>query len=85
MEGFEPPNTGTRNQCLTTWRHPNNVPTNCTLTEVNAQGVYRLRCLHFLGALGRMCKLTVDLEEEVATNRQEDCPEDNTNNESDNT
>ena len=23
MEGFEPPNAGTRNQCLTTWRHPN--------------------------------------------------------------
>jgi hypothetical protein len=22
MEGFEPPNAGTRNQCLTTWRHP---------------------------------------------------------------
>lgn len=23
MEGFEPPNAGTRNQSLTTWRHPN--------------------------------------------------------------
>ncbi len=23
MEGFEPPNTGTRNQRLTTWPHPN--------------------------------------------------------------
>lgn len=23
MEGFEPPNAGTRTQCLTTWRHPN--------------------------------------------------------------
>lgn len=23
-EGFEPPNAGTRNQCLTTWRIPNN-------------------------------------------------------------
>lgn len=22
VEGFEPPNAGTRNQCLTTWRHP---------------------------------------------------------------
>ena len=22
MEGFEPPDAGTRNQCLTTWRHP---------------------------------------------------------------
>ncbi len=22
-EGFEPPNAGTRNQCLTTWRIPN--------------------------------------------------------------
>ncbi len=22
MEGFEPPNAGTRTQCLTTWRHP---------------------------------------------------------------
>ena len=23
MEGFEPPNGGTRTRCLTTWRHPN--------------------------------------------------------------
>ena len=23
MEGFEPPNGGTRTHCLTTWRHPN--------------------------------------------------------------
>ena len=23
-EGFEPPNAGTRTQCLTTWRIPNN-------------------------------------------------------------
>ena len=40
MEGFEPPNAGTRNQCLTTWRHPisaMNALGNCTLTEVNAQ------------------------------------------------
>ena len=22
VEGFEPPNAGTKNQCLTTWRHP---------------------------------------------------------------
>ena len=22
MEGFEPPNVGTKNRCLTTWRHP---------------------------------------------------------------
>ena len=22
VEGFEPPNIGTKNQCLTTWRHP---------------------------------------------------------------
>ena len=22
VEGFEPPNAGTRTQCLTTWRHP---------------------------------------------------------------
>ena len=22
MEGFEPPNGGTRTRCLTTWRHP---------------------------------------------------------------
>ena len=22
MEGLEPPNAGTKNQCLTTWRHP---------------------------------------------------------------
>ena len=22
-EGFEPPNAGTKNQCLTTWRRPN--------------------------------------------------------------
>ena len=29
MEGFEPPNAGTRNQCLTTWRHPINI-TDCT-------------------------------------------------------
>ena len=41
-EGFEPPNTGTRNQCLTTWRIPNEcfiALTNCTLTEVNPQVV----------------------------------------------
>ena len=37
MEGFEPPNAGTKNQCLTTWRHPTVAPTNCTLTEVIAQ------------------------------------------------
>ena len=24
MEGFEPPNAGTKTRCLTTWRHPNN-------------------------------------------------------------
>ena len=23
MEGFEPPNAGTKTRCLTTWRHPN--------------------------------------------------------------
>ena len=23
VEGFEPPNTGTKNQCLTAWRYPN--------------------------------------------------------------
>ena len=23
VEGFEPPNAGTKTQCLTTWRHPN--------------------------------------------------------------
>ncbi len=22
VEGFEPPNGGTKNRCLTTWRHP---------------------------------------------------------------
>lgn len=22
MEGFEPPNAGTKTLCLTTWRHP---------------------------------------------------------------
>ena len=25
-EGFEPPNAGTRTQCLTTWRIPNKPP-----------------------------------------------------------
>ena len=44
VEGFEPPNAGTRNQCLTTWRHPNSVGaarasiTNCTIFSVLAQG-----------------------------------------------
>lgn len=23
VEGFEPSNAGTKNRCLTTWRHPN--------------------------------------------------------------
>ncbi len=23
VEGFEPPNVGTKNQCLTAWRYPN--------------------------------------------------------------
>lgn len=33
MEGFEPPNAGTRNQCLTTWRHPN-INVKCSLASV---------------------------------------------------
>lgn len=36
VEGFEPPNAGTRNQCLTTWRHPNST-TNCSTFEHPAQ------------------------------------------------
>ncbi len=36
MEGFEPPNAGTRTQCLTTWRHPISI-TNCTTDYLIAQ------------------------------------------------
>ncbi len=36
MEGFEPPNAGTRTQCLTTWRHPIS-STNCTINVSLAQ------------------------------------------------
>ena len=32
MEGFEPPNAGTRTRCLTTWRHPNGKD-NCTIEK----------------------------------------------------
>jgi DNA repair exonuclease SbcCD ATPase subunit len=32
MEGFEPPNGGTRTRCLTTWRHPNGKH-NCTIEK----------------------------------------------------
>ena len=28
MEGFEPPNARTKTWCLTTWRHPNMLPSN---------------------------------------------------------
>ncbi len=41
MEGFEPPDAGTRNQCLTTWRHPNST-TNCTLVGGNSQVVVKI-------------------------------------------
>lgn len=45
VEGFEPPNIGTKNRGLTTWRHPNvvfsyfSVPKYYTLLEVNAQAL----------------------------------------------
>ncbi len=47
-EGFEPPNAGTRNQCLTTWRLPIE-PMNriCGLLVVRAiatRGDYTKRC-----------------------------------------
>ena len=35
MEGFEPPNAGTRTRCLTTWRHPNTAP-----REISNRGHY---------------------------------------------
>lgn len=50
MEGFEPPNAGTRTQCLTTWRHPTVLygvtcrvdSTNCTTTRDETQEGTRL-------------------------------------------
>lgn len=36
VEGFEPPNAGTRTQCLTTWRHPIGSK-DCTTFGVSAQ------------------------------------------------
>ncbi len=36
MEGFEPPNVGTKSRCLTTWRHPTS-GTDCTLISRSAQ------------------------------------------------
>ena len=40
--------------------------------------------LDFLGALCRVCELTVDLKQEVSTDSEEDRSKDNTDNKSDN-
>ena len=37
VEGFEPPNAGTRTQCLTTWRHPIGISGNCTIAGGETQ------------------------------------------------
>ncbi|CRH33025.1 Uncharacterized protein BN1183_AO_00770 [Pantoea ananatis] len=37
VQGFEPRNAGIRNQCLTAWRHPNGVKSNC-LKMAGVQG-----------------------------------------------
>ena len=42
MEGFEPPNAGTRTRCLTTWRHPNDAY-HCTIEKISWQAfTYKL-------------------------------------------
>jgi hypothetical protein len=49
MEGFEPPNAGTRTQCLTTWRHPNRTSGNCTTSPCKTQ-VFRVLRLEIFEA-----------------------------------
>ena len=40
MEGLEPPNAGTKNQCLTTWRHPNIYCGDCILIKCATTGFW---------------------------------------------
>jgi hypothetical protein len=80
MEGFEPPNVGTKNRCLTTWRHPIN-HTNCTLTGVCSQG----RGLFLSVFWQDVGEVVADFEQEVQTNGHADGTKDNLDDEAEDT